>query len=309
MKLKSLRFAVLEFAAATLLTLYVSCAHAAVMVVGEPRNFVFEPRGHFADRPIKVHYYVPKSATSDSQLLFIIHGSDRDAGRELNHWIVAAERHGFIAVAPQFDEAHFPVRLFQLGGIESHDPAGWSFQIIENLFDQICRDQSLTAKTYLLFGHSAGAQFVHRMMLMMDRPRASTAVAANAGTYTFPVYRASFFDARFPWKLDESALDRARLKEALGRKLVILLGEEDVRTDGEFPGSREAMEQGSNRLERGRNFCDAAKTQAGELGVDLHWKCVTVPKVGHSAARMSKVAEKVFFEGSEFQRTGASPVR
>ena len=38
---------------------------------------------------------------------------------------------------------------------------------------------------YKIYGHSGGAQFVHRYLLMSDAPKVKTAVAANAGFIHF----------------------------------------------------------------------------------------------------------------------------
>ena len=43
-----------------------------------------------------------------------------------------------------------------------------------------------TSADYYLFGHSAGAQFVHRLLLMVPDGRYAALVAANAGWYTVP---------------------------------------------------------------------------------------------------------------------------
>ena len=44
-----------------------------------------------------------------------------------------------------------------------------------------------------MFGHSAGAQFTHRYMLLSKDKRISNAVVANAGWYTF------INNAKFPY--------------------------------------------------------------------------------------------------------------
>ena len=57
---------------------------------------------------------------------------------------------------------------------------------IEHLFDYIRTKSGATRNTYLLDGHSAGAQFVHRIVTLLPDARYSRAVAANAGLYIMP---------------------------------------------------------------------------------------------------------------------------
>jgi poly(3-hydroxybutyrate) depolymerase len=268
-------------------------AQAGLLAAGEPRSFIFTSPGHYSDKPITVYYYKPKNASADSKLLFAIHGVERMGSRARDNWIDAAEKYGFIVVAPEFDSEHFPNKLFQMGGMENKDPAAWSFQIIENLFEKIRNEESLTTPAYMLFGHSAGAQYVHRFVLMMEKPRLSTAVAANAGAYTIPAYS----NSRYPWALDERLTAQPRLKEVFARRLVILLGESDTKTSGgNLPSSQEAIAQGQNRLERGKNFYSKAQSQAQELKATLNWQLTTVPGVGHDSARMSKAAARILFD-------------
>ena len=56
---------------------------------------------------------------------------------------------------------------------------------IDLLFDYINPVFNLNQKSYDIYGHSAGAQFVHRYLLFSDNPQVNKAVAANAGWYTF----------------------------------------------------------------------------------------------------------------------------
>ncbi|RZI44288.1 hypothetical protein EGT07_02360 [Herbaspirillum sp. HC18] len=279
------------------LSLHALWSHAALLVAGEPRSFAFTPPGRFADKPVTVHYYKPKNTSADAALLFAMHGAERSGSGARDTWMRAADKYGFIVVAPEFDYARYPNDLYQLGGMQSRDPADWTFQIIESLFDAIRGEEGLKARTYLIFGHSAGAQFVHRFVLMMDHARVSTAIAANAGAYTIPAYPASLFDLRYPWALDENLFDRYKLEAVFRRRLVIMLGEDDTQSDSEgLPRSREAMAQGSNRFERGKNFFAKAKAQAEASGVPLNWRMVTVPGVGHSSGKMGKAALSVLFD-------------
>jgi len=101
----------------------------------------------------------------------------------------------------------------------------------------------------------------------------------------------------FPYGLRESRTTIRRLKEAFGRKLVILLGEKDVdENDENLRKTPEAMAQGKNRLERGRNFYEAAKVEARRLRTALNWQLNTVEGVAHSNSGMAPMALRLLVE-------------
>jgi poly(3-hydroxybutyrate) depolymerase len=261
---------------------------------GVPQSFVFTDTGYFADRPVTVYYYKASSAGPAAKVLIAIHGVERDGAKARNHWVQWAEQNEGIVLAPEFTAQDFPMRSFQWGGMEDADPRHWTFQLIEHLFDKVRLDEGLQSGRYFLFGHSAGAQFVHRFMLMQDAPRVAQAVAANAGSYTMPVYPDSVLGTGFPWTASERRLPPAKLAVVFGRPLLVLLGEADTKTDGDLPRQPEAMVQGPYRLARGQAFFKAAQEQAQKQNVSLHWKLQTVPGVGHNSSAMSKAAAAAF---------------
>ena len=62
----------------------------------------------------------------------------------------------------------------------------WSLTALDTIVDAV-RDQfSLEAERFHIYGHSAGAQFVHRYILHTGAARVERAVASNAGWYMLP---------------------------------------------------------------------------------------------------------------------------
>lgn len=281
------------------LFLQVCLAWAGGMVAGEPQSFVFTDKGYFADKPVTVHYYKARSAGPDAKVMMVVHGAERQGSRMRDNWMPFAEKNKLIVLAPEFDEARFSSRLFNMGGIESRDRAQWSFQIVEHLFDFVRTGEGLAASDYLLFGHSAGGQFVHRFMLLAEAPRVSVAVAANAGSYTMPRYPGLMED-KFPYALNESIVSPDKLRQVFARKLIVLLGETDIKTDeANLPKARQATAQGVNRFERGTHFFEQAQMQAQKLETPLAWERVTVPGVGHDSRRMSQAAARLLFDSTK----------
>lgn len=281
---------------ALLLLLPVANASAGRLLAGEPHDFVFAATGHFADKPVTVHYYKAKSAGPNAQVLIAMHGMERNGKGTRDTWMAFAEKNQLIVLAPELDAVNYPTKLFQVAGMADTDRSHWVFTVVEQLFEQVRVDEGLASATYMLFGHSAGAQFAHRFALMMPHSHASTVVAANAGSYMAPAYPESLGDLRYPWALNEHVLGVPELKITLGRKLIVLLGEADTQTSApDFPKSREAAQFGDNRLERGKNFYARAKAQADKLATPLAWELHTVPGVGHNSRAMSKAAAEVLF--------------
>lgn len=269
-------------------------AFAALLAPGERGTFVFTDPGHFASRPIKVHYFRPANAGADAPVLIAIHGTGRNAVGARDNWVAAAREHGFVVLAPEFDRARFGYADFQHAGMEDRDPSHWTFGVVERLFDFVRAQEGLATPTYLLFGHSAGGQFVHRMALAMPGARFSLAVAANAGSYMAPGYPGPA-DLRYPAALDASLIPPAAQQAAFARRVIVLLGEADTLQSPDLPRSAEARQFGAYRLERGRRFFARLQSEAQKLQVPLAWELRTVPGVGHSARPMSAAAAPLMF--------------
>jgi pimeloyl-ACP methyl ester carboxylesterase len=164
----------------------------------------------------------------------------------------------------------------------------WTFSAIEYLFDEVISRTGSVRTEYVLYGHSAGSQFVHRFLYYMPQARVRRFIAANAGWYTLPD-----FDTAYPYGLQDAAIDKDQLKAAMQKDVVLLLGREDVdHTDPDLRNTPEARRQGTNRLARGMTMFSAAKTNAEKLGVDLKWRLEIVDNAGHVNAQMAAAAAR-----------------
>ena len=253
-------------------------------------SFVFTDAKGRADRPIRVYTYRPRECKGKPcPIQFVMHGVKRDASRYRDHWELIADRHGLIVVAPEFAQRHWPRAAgYNLGDVaEQDDREKWAFSAIEHLFDEVREGQA----DYRIFGHSAGAQFIQRMVLFRPDHRASVAVAANPGWYTMPEWREDRKVEPFPYSLVKARVGEKELRRALERRFVLMVGEKDDDPDDENLNKTEgARKQGANRVERGENFFKAATAVAGELGVKFAWELVEVPDTAHDGAAMAKAA-------------------
>lgn len=267
-----------------------SLAASAAITIPEGKGVVTfrDARGH-ANRELTVHTYRPARCDARCPLQFVLHGVSRNADGYRDYWVEAAERHGFVVVSPLFTrEAWGGAAAYNRGGVDATDERSrWAFAAIEHLFDEIADGR----KDYRLFGHSAGAQFVHRFLYFVPNNRASVAVAANAGWYTIPEWRNG--KVAFPWphSLAQARAGEKEARRALGQRLVVMLGDADTDPTAQdldrTPGS---LAQGANRLERGRHFHRVSSALARDIGVDFRWDLVIVPGVAHSGRLMSAAA-------------------
>ena len=242
---------------------------------------------------IAVRSFVPDSATADTPIVIVMHGWSREAGSYFDDWRALGEQYGFIVVVPHFTEADFPSSNdYNLGHVFEQDSGRqrpketWTFAAIEPLFDAVVARTGSSQAGYTLFGHSAGAQFVHRFLYYMPAARVDRYLAANAGWYTMPD-----FDTAYPYGLKRASISKEQLKTAFGRDMVVILGREDIdHTDPDLRNTPEAKRQGPNRLARGLTYFYVAKQLADKLGVELKWRLVIVEDAGHVNGQMAPAA-------------------
>jgi pimeloyl-ACP methyl ester carboxylesterase len=260
-------------------------------------RFVYDGGRSAKGEPIPVWTFRPTRYGKDSPIVFVFHGINREAYAYRDEWARHAESRNFLLVVPEFSIKAFPGptypqgRMFDVSG-RPVDRRAWGYAAVEALFDRIRSMTGNTSSEYLIYGHSAGAQFVHRMVLFMPEARVRRAVAANSGYYTLPVQSEDF-----PYGLRKAPVGAARVAAAFRKDLVVLLGEEDTSSAGpDLNKSPGAMRQGKCRLDRGRNFFAVARAEADRRKVPLAWSLQTVPGVGHSNAKMAVAAAQVLFE-------------
>jgi pimeloyl-ACP methyl ester carboxylesterase len=279
---------------AAVLLLGVSLSHAATPVPPGKWRFEFTDAKGRPDRAIRVYTYRPKSCDASCPIMFVLHGMQRDGSKYRDYWELLADRHKLLIVAPEFSRDQWPkAAAYNLGDVaEQANPEKWSYSVIEHLFDEVRVDQ----KTYAIFGHSAGGQFVQRMALLRPDNRAFVMVAANPGWYLMPEWRKEKTENPYPYSLVGSKVGEKELRQALERRFILLVGEKDNDPDDEnLNKSAGAMKQGETRVERGENFIKAATTAARDLGLKLAWQFIEVPDVAHDGNTMSKIAAETLY--------------
>ncbi len=258
-------------------------------------QFTFVDQDGDPDKPIRVFYIKPKRVTPNTPVWLVMHGVNRNAEDYRNNWVELNRRYRALILVPEFSSEDYPgSRAYNLGNMfdeqgQSVDRSLWSYTVIDRLFDHVVLREGLSSQGYGIFGHSAGAQFVHRLVLFLPDAKVRLAVAANAGWYTMPDP-----EVPYPYGLADAPSNEDSLRAAFGHSLVVLLGKEDNDPNHKhLRKTPEAESQGPHRLARGHSFFNQASARSQALDVPLAWRCIEVPRVGHSNAHMAPVAAKL----------------
>ena len=245
---------------------------------------------------LDVFYHLPKTIDNDTKVLFVVHGNTRNADDYLNTWIRLTKHKKIAIFAPHFKRSSFisfnTLQMSTSNGKIRTNTNLYLNNSIDTLFEYIKAKFKLNDKLYDIYGHSAGAQFVHRYLLMSDNPSVNKAVAANAGWYTF------LNGADFPYgvKNPPISLTDSNVKKFLSTNLYILIGTNDIDVDSSINKSKGAQKQGINRLQRAKNFFTYTESIVEQNNLEFKWKYQAVPGAPHSNKVMSRAAVLILFE-------------
>ena len=275
------------------------CASADSLPAGESCWLFEESTGVNGD-PVRVFTYRSAGWRPGDKIVLVFHGMNRNAEHYLAGWIAHADENSLLVLCPKFTKEKYPgTGYYHTGNIMSRTDGSGRLQpkdsrvfpAVDRLISEVKARTEAYESPVVLFGHSAGGQFLHRYALFGGNTEAVLIMPANGGLYTMPDSTVPF-----PYGLGGVPLGDEELAAAFAKPVVLLLGEADVKRTSNLRMTPEADRQGLNRLERGRNFFAAAKQKAEELGVPFNWRLVTVPGVGHQGARMGDAAMRVIKE-------------
>jgi len=262
-------------------------------------------------KPLTVHLFRPSQFGSvTGRIWFVMHGTGRDAERYLKTAMPVAERHQVLVVVLEFSRTDYPngdaytLGVVTRGRVDAvaaeegrwRNPLHTPYMEIERTFSAVREALQSRQPGYFLFGHSAGAQFVHRLLSFVRCPRVLKAVAANAGWYTLPTVDKKW--PPFPYSLRGAAREFQDPRQVLAAPLTVLLGTRDTRgkeEDSNLRGTEGAMAQGANRLQRGMTYYEVGQHAAHSANLPLAWKVQLVQGAGHEAAEVMAPAGQLLF--------------
>lgn len=281
-------------------------------------SFIFNPESPI-DRPsVEVFYHIPSGDLSSMPILFSFHGAGRNGNDYRDFWIEMANQNGFMVFAPEFSSSNYPGLgdNYLMGNIfddgdnpeesEYNLPEEWTFSVIEPLFNYIKTDISGTQQTYDGWGHSGGAQFLHRFTMFVPQSSLGTAVCSNAGWYTVPENEIHYpYGNSLPFGSDNNIFDflqstsnglNVNIEQFFSKKLIVHLGTND--TDPNSSGLRHNdvvdNQQGLNRYVRGNYFFNTGQAYAQDLNTPFNWEQHDVLGANHQGQVMANDALQFF---------------
>lgn len=247
-------------------------------------------------RPIRIHYYIPTQGdVKKMPILFVLPGVGRNADDYLNAWIAVAKAKQVMVFSFEFPSNTYTSSDYIEGGLFSgsklQPESLWTFSMVENIFDNIKADLGGSQANYDMFGHSAGAQFVHRYVTFKPNARINRAVSANAGWYTVPD-----FTVAYPYGLKNSPATSASLAYSFSKSLIVLLGTADTDpNDANLNHSALTDAQGMYRYARGLYYWQKVQDIKAAGGYTLSWQKNEVAGVAHEYVKMSAEAAKLLY--------------
>ena len=252
--------------------------------------------------------YHPTGSTEVTGVLVIAHGTRNNdeiaketAERFLRRWTIFADENKLLLIAPVFDDQRFGNRGGGYGGYRGL--FGREVAADQFVIDIVRHHQTvhgLKTGEFLLYGHSAGAQFAGRFSVKHPE-LISFAVLSAPGRYAYPT-----LDAKWPYgagglrrsiKWPDGTTKTVSVQGDLGHfaaaagRLFVLVGAKDTSAQPERPGHK-----GKNRVEFMISWLGDMNKNAALHGYQGLVRGYVAPDIGHDSKALTPYAQQVFKE-------------
>lgn len=251
--------------------------------------FLYDEYPPLAHRPVGIHYYIPETGRPGGMpVLFLIHGAGRDARPLLNAVKEKLDEKKVIGISLEIPDSTYKVREFQEVAIfdaqgELNPDSLRTTNLVDHIYLFLVKNLCIPAGGYDIYGHSAGGQFIHRLLLFHESPYLRRAMIGSPGWYTFPDP-----EQEYPYGLRGTReADIGTIEKFLQKEAYLHLGTADTSREGVLRKTPEADAQGRDRLDRGLNFFAYLQRLAEQTGTPLNWQLVRAEGMVHDSARMA----------------------
>ncbi|PIQ10187.1 MAG: hypothetical protein COW71_03545 [Ignavibacteriales bacterium CG18_big_fil_WC_8_21_14_2_50_31_20] len=265
-----------------------------VMNKGIPEKYLFHYKS-IPTKPIVVYLIIPDDI-QNADFTMVLTGTDRNSLDYAKAWRTFSKQNNYFIATPTFTKEDWSTNAYNLGNMFSstnynhlNADSLWAFTLISKLHDELVDALGIKKKSYNLWGHSAGAQFVHRLMTFKPDYKVDYAICGNAGWYTVPDLEIDF---PFGLQNDNLSYDETFLEDLVIKNIIVMRGTADTLRDSNLNTSAGADAQGFNRFERAENYFG----YASKIASTNKWKLIDVPNVGHDYILMAAAAQKFLLD-------------
>jgi len=252
--------------------------------------------------------YHPTEAIKITGVLVIAHGTRNNAEiaretaeRFLLRWKDFANENNLLLIAPVFDDQRFGNTGGGYGGYRGlFGREVGADQFVIDIVRYHQKAYGLNPGKFLLYGHSAGAQFAGRFSVKHPE-LISFAVLSGAGRYAYPTldakwpYGAGLLRRSIKWPdgSTENVSVRGNLDHfaAVAGRLFVLVGAKDTSVQPKRPGHR-----GKNRVEFMISWLGDMNENAAQHDYQGLVRGYVVPDIGHDSKALTPYAQQVFKE-------------
>ena len=247
--------------------------------------------------------YVPTTVPEKPEILVLVHGTPpKDETAEWNaeyyatNWINFAQEHGYILIAPAFNQEDFSSRRGDHAMSGYRGLFGREIGADEWVLRLVKAHQGAFGSAnegFYLYGHSAGGQFTGRF-LVTHPESVKKAVITSAATYPQPTTQVTWpfgmgeLHTEIEWDPDTSqpediVPDKETWLAATQIPLTVIVGLNDT---AELPADLIPGQKGKNRFTIARNWVQDMAAFAEANGLESHFKIELIPGIGHSMSSL-----------------------
>lgn len=255
--------------------------------------------------------YVPTTVPEQAEILVLVHGTppegetaESNAQYYVTNWIDFAQKHGYILIAPAFNQEDFSSRqgdhaLSGYRGLFGREIGAdeWVLRLVK----AYQRALELADERFYLYGHSAGGQFAGRF-LVTHPETVKKAVITSAATYPQPTTEVTWpfgmgeLHTDIEWDTDlikhvDIVPDKQKWLAATQVPLTVIVGLNDT---AELSLSLIPGQKGKNRYVIARNWIQDMAAFAEANGLASRFNLEIIPGQGHSMSGLIPYSQKAF---------------
>ena len=253
--------------------------------------------------------YVPTSVPERPEILVLVHGTPpKDETAEWNaqyyatNWIDFAEEHGYLLIAPAFNQEDFSSRRGDHAMSGYRGLFGREIGADEWVLRLVNAHQAAfgsVSEPFYLYGHSAGGQFTGRF-LVTHPESVKKAVITSAATYPQPNTDVAWpfgmgeLHTDIEWDSDtiknvDIVPDKQKWLAATQIPLTVIVGLDDT---AELPSSLIPGQKGKNRFVIARNWVRDMAAFAEANGLESRFELEIIPRQGHSMSGLMPYSQE-----------------